>query len=844
MGYVPLNNYNHDGGYKRIQSGPNHQGFIVLTSGLTAYGVNDGIVVPGSPLSGTAALGAWDYDSNWRYVPSTLPSQSGSLDPTPYNVSGALDTYDGTRIYTRDNVAGAQAASAIGPEMGKINPRGGALQPRADVTRPETYMYYGGAAPDNQDYSPYNTPDANSAAEGKTGGGVTHRAYESSLLTNVLGSQGTSDRSQWRYHQPVYCKTYTETRRSETPGLMSTPLRYVYRGSASSYNYNYGGELLANKGGFELLPYDDEVLGCPFPVGCPTAIGDPLFLSPGDVLLASPPCKYITIRWYQNDTIESIEEGTTYTIKETDIGSKIYYVVTYPDNSTDSSNENCFDLVYAPISKNWYRLHYANQSLLDEVGYVEYSSTIFDNQGNTWSVKRYNSCESANIHKVDSNANLAWSREYRPDTSQNTFTDRNGVGATFLLDNDDTSLEIFYQRWTAPNSTPSRIYRFTVDKATGDLLSTRTITYTPIDTIVATDTIINIVKFNNNYYMLQSKRAGTANNFSVCVHKFDANLNLIWVKQLKELSRATASDTCTTATDSFPQDFKEVNGYLVGCNGIGNFNRANPSAFILDLEGSLVKTLPYIRSIAGLFIQQFVYVPRAIDMDNDQNVYTIGGYESSPSLLGSTYGRVLVIKQNSTGQLVWATNLGPTISSVAVSGNISIRNGRQLYIINNKLVIAGVIEYSLTVPTTYVTFIAIINMSTGTIERAFRILSGPSISLTRQGQYLKISKMKQPTGFIVTTSVGYRFTFDINNLPNPGTYTSTGSPYQYTITDATLIQNSNLSELQSVTTGSCSSFPLVDPGIGIYYGTNTTISGIAAAPSGLPIISGVALVGN
>jgi hypothetical protein len=110
-------------------------------------------------------------------------------------------------------------------------------------------MYFGGAAPDNQNYSPYNTPEINLAAEGKTGGGVTHRTFESSLLTNVLGSQGTSDRSQWRYHQPVYCKTYTETRRSEVPGLMSTPLRAVYRGGSTSYNYNYGSELLGSRGG-------------------------------------------------------------------------------------------------------------------------------------------------------------------------------------------------------------------------------------------------------------------------------------------------------------------------------------------------------------------------------------------------------------------------------------------------------------------------------------------------------------------------------------------------------------------------------------------------------------------
>jgi hypothetical protein len=241
MGYVPLNNYKYDSGYRRIQTGPDNQGFIVLTSGQSAYGANEGIVVAGSPLSGTIAAGAWDYDSNWRYVPGVLPGQSGSLDPTPYNTSGAiLDTYKGTRIATRTQVAGAQAADAIGPEENVVQPRQAPLQPRASVTQPEKYMYFGGAAPDNQGYSPYNTPDANTPAEGRTGGPVTHRNYENTLLTNVFGTQGTSDRSQWRYHQPVYCKTYTETIRSQSPGLMSTPLRYIYRGNSTQYNENYG----------------------------------------------------------------------------------------------------------------------------------------------------------------------------------------------------------------------------------------------------------------------------------------------------------------------------------------------------------------------------------------------------------------------------------------------------------------------------------------------------------------------------------------------------------------------------------------------------------------------------
>ena len=137
-----------------------------------------------------------------------------------------------------------------------VNPRQSQLQPRGNVTQPEKYVYFGGAAPDNQDYSPYNTPDSNSAAEGKTGGGVTHRVNESSLLTNLLGSQGTSDRSQWRYHQPVYCTTYTETVRPTTPGLMSSPLRSIYRGRSTSYSVNYGGQLLYHPGGWRELEYD------------------------------------------------------------------------------------------------------------------------------------------------------------------------------------------------------------------------------------------------------------------------------------------------------------------------------------------------------------------------------------------------------------------------------------------------------------------------------------------------------------------------------------------------------------------------------------------------------------
>jgi len=323
--YLSLPNFNYDSGPRRIQSGPDHEGYVVLYSGVQSTGPDEGIVVAGAPLSGTLTQGAWDYDTNWRYVPSTLASQSGGLDSTPYNVIGALDTYDGVRISTRNTVAGAQIASAIGP------------QPGSTVSRPEKYMYFGGAAPDNQNYSPYNTPEINLAAEGKTGGGVTHKTFESSLLTNVLGSQGTSDRSQWRYHQPVYCKTYTETRRSEAPGLMSTPLRAVYRGGSTSYSYNYGGELAANRGGFELLPYDTAV-GCPFPPAPPqNTAGNSNIINPLDILTVDSYCSFISIEWFNTSTNTSIGSGNNYTVQSTDVDYSIYYIVTYTDGSTETS---------------------------------------------------------------------------------------------------------------------------------------------------------------------------------------------------------------------------------------------------------------------------------------------------------------------------------------------------------------------------------------------------------------------------------------------------------------------------------------------------------------------------
>ncbi|MBM4229138.1 MAG: hypothetical protein FJ184_00145 [Gammaproteobacteria bacterium] len=346
MVYTPLSNYKYDTGFHRIQSGPNHEGYIVLSSGIRDTGADLGVTVPGPPdqsyadiynaqittylnvtvanpgtgnifyvnnqpqavlqlrrgqtfifnLSdpsnaghpfrfsttsngthsggvqytvgvttsgtpgtpnsyiqivvadsapsflyyycdhhsnmGSSAVVAtvnstqWYKSTAFRTVPQAVSGYWVDYQNTDYLPSGSLSSYNGYRPLSVTTIANVKVVTSTGPEYGLRNEG--------------IYTYYGGVAPADQNYNPYNTPEANSAAQGQTGGGVTHRSYEGTLLTNALGSQGTSDRSEWVYNSPVYCKTYTETIRSGTPGLMSSALRYVYRGKSTRYAYNYG----------------------------------------------------------------------------------------------------------------------------------------------------------------------------------------------------------------------------------------------------------------------------------------------------------------------------------------------------------------------------------------------------------------------------------------------------------------------------------------------------------------------------------------------------------------------------------------------------------------------------
>jgi hypothetical protein len=113
---------------------------------------------------------------------------------------------------------------------------------------------------------------------------------------------------------------------------MSTPLRAVYRGGSTSYSYNYGGELAANRGGFELLPSDYPPTSVPGS-GTITYL-DPLFV--GDTISSFASCAGGLISWYRVDTSTGnrflITQGSSsYTTVSGDTGFAIEAEVGCPD---------------------------------------------------------------------------------------------------------------------------------------------------------------------------------------------------------------------------------------------------------------------------------------------------------------------------------------------------------------------------------------------------------------------------------------------------------------------------------------------------------------------------------
>lgn len=170
----------------------------------------------------------WYFSTDWRSVPPAPSGYWTNYENTQPHASGLLDSYVGFRAQGLYRTANATVQTALGPQPGLRNFG--------------THTWYGEQVPDNQIYSPFQTPSSNDNTldgGGITGGGITHPTVASPTLTNPTNDTSGS-RAAWVYHYPVHCQSFTETRYTGVPGQMGQPVRNSYRGKSLRYVPNYG----------------------------------------------------------------------------------------------------------------------------------------------------------------------------------------------------------------------------------------------------------------------------------------------------------------------------------------------------------------------------------------------------------------------------------------------------------------------------------------------------------------------------------------------------------------------------------------------------------------------------
>ncbi len=215
-----------------------------LYFGVNDVGPDEGVKTPGPPFNyDSVVLGLetgeiialedfnelglyplWGITTAWRQVPAAPAGYWTDYKNVDFDPANALSSYEGYRGLTTTRIANAKVLTSSGPQYG--------------LRTSGKYTYFNGTAPSSQTYTPYNTPEGNTAAQGYTGGGVTHGRLEGGILTNPTNDTSGS-RASWTYNPPVYCQTFTETVRASSPGLMSVAIRSVYRGKSASYVSNY-----------------------------------------------------------------------------------------------------------------------------------------------------------------------------------------------------------------------------------------------------------------------------------------------------------------------------------------------------------------------------------------------------------------------------------------------------------------------------------------------------------------------------------------------------------------------------------------------------------------------------
>jgi hypothetical protein len=555
---------------------------------------------------------------------------------------------------------------------------------------------------------------------------------------------------------------------------MSSPLRYVYRGSATSYNYNYGSELLANKGGFELLPPDDQVFGCPFPVGCPTNSGEPNQVLVGDVLSAVVYCNFFKIEWFNTSSSVVISTSTSYTVQTSDINSNIYYVVTYFDGSTDTSSLSCFPPVSAVSLRFWFQTLF---SLTSNTTSFVYSSVV-DNFGDMYfpviggtSVFDYTT-----VYKISNDVSEVWKVAYPQDPSlSSTILNRYGE-SLYALDSGEDSIDFISWQWSTgarpTTNWPVRIYRYRISKSTGSVQDIVAVDFNPtsIATTLSDFFYINTVLMDsdNNYYFVGYFPNSISLSRGASIIKLSENLTFLWCRDINSIFYRTNINPsfCDLGTSSGDVRLNiDKKDEIIGCAWGNSSTDAHLNYFCIQLDGTVTDRFRSKFKTPSFNTDTDPFKVRAVCKDTDGSVYGVGSYGTVTQT--GTGSDIIVFKDDKNDNTVWATNIRNTFfNDSVIPTRISLNVlQNQLIIIDSKLVLVAPWSKATSPSTTYSILIFIFNLDTGVIEKAVDI-NAP----TDTGPRLIVQKLYEKNKIVVSTNNGYRVRLNISDLPAAGDY--------------------------------------------------------------------------
>ena len=226
MVYTPFTNWKYDKSlYHPVQSGPQRTGsdlnltdtYLTFSSGyVTPSGISqtyEAVLDEGADFGripvGPPNISGY-FDTEWRAVTPAVSGYWTNYENTLPHASGLLDSYVGFRAQGLYKTANSTVQTAIGPQPGLRNFG--------------SFTWYGEQVPDNQLYSPFQTPGSNDNTidgGGITGGGVSQPRVNAPALTNPTNDT-TGSRAAWVYHYPVYCQSFIESRYTGVPGLYKT----------------------------------------------------------------------------------------------------------------------------------------------------------------------------------------------------------------------------------------------------------------------------------------------------------------------------------------------------------------------------------------------------------------------------------------------------------------------------------------------------------------------------------------------------------------------------------------------------------------------------------------------